>query len=240
MARLPALIRAIAQHDRRGEKTIAHIARQVRDAGLIASTKRGVGASVMSFADAATLLLAVCGDNSPQGAVTAVHNLRALQPLPWDDNDRMKREDLAEPLWFLRESMGFAGAVERLIEHAPAVARWQANYRGKERRRDGMSEAEYSAFRMNEKLAAITSSGAPGYGRLVRVISYVPGTAAELHLGSPWLGLEEDDAFHEYYAPHGRAESDSSDMAATSDCLISVEVGLPILLALHAAVVDEA
>ena len=53
MARLPALIEAIARHDRRGQATIAHIARQVRDEGLIRSSKRGVGAAIMTVKDAA-------------------------------------------------------------------------------------------------------------------------------------------------------------------------------------------
>jgi hypothetical protein len=239
MARLPGLIRALALHDRRGEKTIAHIARQVRDAGLISSTKRGVGASSMTFADAATLLLAVCGDSSPQGAVVAVGNLRSLEPRPWDTVDALKREDLPERLEFLRGKMSFSETVERLIAHAPAIASWQSEYvSGEEPQESAASEAEYSMQRMVGKLAGFGPASA-GYARLVRVVCYVPGVAAEVHLGRPWRQLEEDDAFHEYYAaPDGWNVSASGEDDA-SDCLITIEVGLPILLALHNAVVGE-
>lgn len=238
MARLPSLVRAIAEHDRRGEATIAHIARQVRDAGLISSTRRGVGASVMTFTDAATLLLGVCGDSSPQGAVAAVHNLRSLQPLPWDRVDRMKREDLSPSLTFLRDSTGFAGTVEKLIEHAPEIELWRKAYAAKVAQQDGLSEAEYSARRVADKLASAVRNGTPGYGRLVRVVCYVPGVAAEIHLGSPWLSLGEDDAFHEYYAAPERSADEPE--IALMDCSITIEVGLPTLMALHDAVIRQA
>ncbi|PIB90496.1 hypothetical protein CSW62_02270 [Caulobacter sp. FWC2] len=235
MARLPGLVRAIAEHDRRGEKTIAHIARQVRDAGLISSTRRGVGASIMAFSDAATLLMGVCGDSSPQGAVAAVHHLRSLQPLPWDRVDRMKREDLAPSLAFLRDTKGFAGTLEKLIEHAPEVERWHGTYAAKASEQEGLSEAEFSARRVAKKLTSAVKRGTPGYGRLVRIVCYVPGVAAEIHLGNPWLSLGEDDAFHEYYAVPDRAAEDAD--ATLMDCSITIEVGLPTLLALHEAVV---
>lgn len=245
MARLPALIDALARNDRRGQATIAHIARQVRDNGLITSTKRGAGASVMTFADAATLLLATCGDSSPQGAVAAVHNLRSLVPHPTDPNRDMQREDMPEWMDFLREKIGFAEAVERLIANAPAIAAWHASYvEDWEQPVQGVSEAEFSMQWMVIKSVAAGGSFRPGYARALRVVSYVPGLAAEIHLGRVWKRLEEVEAFHEHYAPEvawkqvsvTEGEGGAQEAMQQTDCLITIEVGLPTLLALHDAV----
>ncbi len=241
MARLPALIDALARHDRRGYSTIAHIARQVRDNGLILSSKRGVGAAVMTVKDAATLLLATCGDSSPQGAVAAVHHLRSLVPHPDDPNRDMQREDMPTWMDFLREKVGFADAVERLIANAPAIAEWHEAYMLEwEQPTSGVSEAEFSMQWMVVKSAAAGGSFRPGYARALRVVSYVPGLAAEIHLGRPWKGLEEVEAFHEHYAPveAWEAAPASEAMPSQTDCLITIEVGLPTLLALHVAVHD--
>ena len=241
MARLPALIEAIARHDRRGQATIAHIARQVRDEGLIRSSKRGVGAAIMTVKDAATLLLATCGDSSPQGTVAAVHNLRSLVPHPDDSNRDMQREDMPAWMDFLREKVGFADAVERLIANAPAIAEWHEAYMTDwEQPTGGVSEAEFSMQWMVVKSAAAGGSFRPGYARALRVVSYVPGLAAEIHLGRPWKRLEEVEAFHEHYAPAEAwsGPSKAEDAPAQTDCLITIEVGLPTLLALHAAVND--
>lgn len=240
MARLPALIDALALHDRRGRPTIAHIARQVRDAGLIASTKRGAGALVMTFAEAATLLLATCGDSSPQGAVAAVHNLRSLVAHPDDPNRDMQREDMPAWMDFLREKVSFAEAVERLIANAPAIAKWHEAYmKDWAQPASGVSEAEFSMQWMVVKSAAANGSFRPGYARALRVVSYVPGLAAEIHLGRVWKRLDEVEAFHEHYAPASAWGGDPDDFTPTmpqTDCLITIEVGLPTLMALHDAV----
>jgi len=77
MARLPALIDALTLCDDRPRGTIDHIARTMREAGLIQTTKRGRGAAEMTARDAAALVLGLYGlaDASPdaiaQGQVLA-------------------------------------------------------------------------------------------------------------------------------------------------------------------------
>lgn len=244
MARLPALVDAIAQHDRRGRATIAHISRQVRDVDLIDSRKRGAGASVMTFTDATTLLLAAYGNLTPQGAVEAVQNLRSLQPSPWDKVDRMKREDLPEDLGFLRKRQGFAEALEAMIINAPRLFEWQKRYMAAWQARDGaLTEADFSMERASAKLRRADIFAALSTTRAIRVVCYAPGLAAEIHLGRPWAQLEENDAFHEYYAPAtawaarrgGALEADSID--PREEALATMEFGLPTLMALHKVVV---
>lgn len=234
MARLPNLVAALAEHDRRGKPTIAHIARVVRDDDLIASRTRGVGASVMTMADAATLLMGVIGDSSPGGAAAAVKSLRELRPLPWDDHDRRRQEDLSAPLQFLKGRRGFAETLTLLIEHAPQLNDWakQFNVSATGRPAVGLSVKEASLERGAKKFQAAGVAGLPAYDRAVRIISYVPGVAAEIHLGMPWDQIEDDDSFHEYYC-HPNLWSDG---AAVTDSLCTMEVGLPSLLALHKAV----
>ena len=100
------------------------------------------------------------------------------------------------------------------------------------------------------KSVAANGSFRPGYARALRVVSYVPGLAAEIHLGRVWKRLEEVEAFHEHYAPAGAWEIDAaggdppasdgdSPTRPQSDCLITIEVGLPTLLALHDAVTSD-
>lgn len=246
MARLPALVDAIAQHDRRGHATIAHISRQVRDVDLIESKKRGAGASVMTFSDATTLLLGAYGNLTPQGAVEAVENMRSLQPSPWDKIDRMKREDLPEELAFLRKRLSFADTVEAMLANAPALAAWQRRYMSEWLGvTQGLTEAEFSMERAAAKLRAANTYAVLSPARVIRVVCYAPGLAAEVHLGRLWMQLEEDDAFHEYYAPPTawatkRALSDETlEIDPREGALATMEFGLPTLLALHRAVVGK-
>ncbi len=151
----------------------------------------------------------------------------------------MQREDMPDWMDFLREKVGFAEAVERLIANAPAIAEWHKAYMAEwEEPTQGVSEAEFSMQWMVVKSSAAGSSFRPGYARALRVVSYVPGLAAEIHLGRLWKRLEEIEAFHEHYAPAEAWEAAPASEATVSqtDCLITIEVGLPTLLALHDAV----
>ncbi|MFN3668137.1 MAG: hypothetical protein ACK4VY_02420 [Brevundimonas sp.] len=234
MARLPALIDAIAEHDGRGRPTIFHIARRVRDAGLIASKTRGAGAAAMTYRDAAILLMAVNGDINPLGSVAAAQALTELQPAPPDKMWFMQREDLPDHFDWLREPLGFAETLERLIEHAPDVAAWEAAYfdPGSDLE-TGQTETEFSIRRSINRLAGVGGGLRPSLSRPVRVVFYVPGHAAEVHLGWVWDDLVESDAFHEYYVPPPTADL---KRFPHYDTLIPIEVGTPMLLALHNAV----
>ena len=236
MARLPNLVAAIGNHDRRGKPTIAHIARLVRDNELIASRTRGVGAAVMTMTDATTLLLGVIGDSSPGGALAAIANLKALRPLPWDKIDEMQREDLPEVLQFLRPRRGFAETLEQLLVHAPQLAEWARGFSpdAAEQVLHSQSSQEVSILRGANKFRAAGVSVLPPYEKPIRIVSYVPGLAAEIHLGMPW-DQDHNDGYHEYFC-HPDVWSNGD---AVTDCLCTMEIGLPILLALHKAVVGD-
>ena len=80
MARLPALIDALTTCDERPRGTIDHVARTLREAGLIQTTKRGRGAAEMTPRDAAALVLGLYGlaDASPD-AIAQVQVLADLK-----------------------------------------------------------------------------------------------------------------------------------------------------------------
>ncbi|HEX4196219.1 MAG TPA: hypothetical protein VHZ26_02130 [Caulobacteraceae bacterium] len=80
MARLPALIDDLAKHDPRGRATVEHVARVVREAGLIQTTKRGRGAADMTVSDAAALLIGLCCTEVPKDAPDAVREFKEMEP----------------------------------------------------------------------------------------------------------------------------------------------------------------
>lgn len=236
MARLPALVDAIAAHDPRERPTLAHIARQVRNAGLIESTKRGAGAARMTFRDAATLVIGAYGDTNPAGAVGAVERMRAFTPEAPDMLAANKAEDLPEHLIWLRDAGGFADTLEKMIERAPELQSWAKQYVDFWSGASGLTEADYSMRRAANRLRLPAIGFTPAFARAVRVVFHQPALAAEIHLGWVWRELEEDDAFHQYYAHPDVWTADRPAGDVREDNLITMEVGLPSLLALHYAV----
>lgn len=236
LARLPALVDAITAHDPRGRPTIAHIARQVRNAGLIESTKRGAGAAKMTFRDAAILVIGAYGDTNPAGAVEAVERMRAFTPEAPDTHAANKAADLPSHFTWLRDAGGFAETLEKMIERAPGMQPWAEKYVGSCSEEKGLSEADYSMRRAADRLRLPAIGFTPAFARAVRVVFHQPALAAEIHLGWVWRELEEDDAFHQYYAHPDVWTADRVAGDVREDNLITMEVGLPSLLALHHAV----
>ena len=234
MARLPALVDAIAAHDGRGRATIVHIARKVRDAGLIQSTTRGAGAAEMTCRDAAILLTAVNGHINPQGSVDGAQAFAQLRPATPDLIWKTQREDLSEKLKWLREPLSFLDTLERLIEHAHDLARWEADYLANPGDGSAQSEAEFSMKRAVSRFDGVPGGFRPGLSRPVRVIFYLPGIAAEVHIGWVWEDLSATNAFHEYYVPPPLGAGKQA--SPVLDTLFPIEVGTPMLVALHDAV----
>lgn len=232
MARLPALVDAIAENDWRPKSLIQHFGKTVREAKLILSDKPGIAAADMTYADAATLLMAVGGSHNPAGAEQAVENLRALQRRPWDDIDRMKREDMPADLEFMRSEMAFTGVLETMIEKAEELEIWERAYlAGWDPDEKGSAE-----LRSMENMVAKATHGlapiVPGYAKALRVVFYQPGLAAEIHLGRSWKRIDEDDAFHEFYV----APLDRFNLRPPKDNIGTIEIGTSTLLALKKAV----
>lgn len=83
MARLPALVDALVAVDGRERVVIDNVARAVREAGFIQTTKRGRGAADMTAADAAALVVGLYGSagmNDAPRVVDAFSQARRRQP----------------------------------------------------------------------------------------------------------------------------------------------------------------
>lgn len=237
MARLPALVDAFTAHDPRGRPTIAHIARQLRNDGEIESTRRGAGGAQMTFRDAATLLIGACGDINPAGAVKTVKQMRVFTLDAADDLATMQQEDLPEHLTWLGDAQNFGDVVEAMIARAPDLEMWGREYvtfwggvQG------GVSEAEFSMRRAAKSLRLPQAGFVPGFARAVRIVFYPPALAAEVHLGWVWRSLEDVDAFHGYYAHPDTGAQERLEADIPEDNLITIEVGIPLLMALHRTV----
>lgn len=129
MAKLPALVSALAECDERDRATLDHIARVIREAGLIPTTKRGGGASEMTVREAANLLIAANASESPKEAAMAVAHYRSLEgqdisPGVYDEKDGVyTRRDHEEGGIFARitEAANFGEALETLIDGVPEL-----------------------------------------------------------------------------------------------------------------------
>lgn len=117
MARLPALVDALVQIDGRERVLIDNVARAVREAGFIQTTKRGRGAAEMTAQDAAALLVGLYGSAGMADAPRVV-----------DAFSQMKRrhpaaaiKDGPAALGPLFRSRTLLDAVQRLIELGPKL-----------------------------------------------------------------------------------------------------------------------
>ena len=239
MARLPALVKAIAENDRRPLSLITHFARMLRASPpLIISDKAGLAAQHMEVRDAVTLLMAVSGAYHPAGAREAVENLRTLAPRPWDgfDEDGLELREGGR-LAFLGTQSSFAETLALMIVNAHNLASFEAEYQrawDDEKGRPDSAEG-FSMERMVKKLDPATDPYRPGYAKIVRVVVYVPGLAAEIHCGRPWKQFDEGGAFHEFYVPPRNSENACSQR----DLMGTIEFGVPTLLALKKLVSPE-
>lgn len=80
--KLPGLVRLLAEDDERGVPAIAHIARVIREAGHLPTTKRGRGASNMGVLEAANLLIAANATDVPSKVSETVDTFRKLRQVP--------------------------------------------------------------------------------------------------------------------------------------------------------------
>ena len=231
MARLPALVEAISKHDLRGAQLIGHIARLVRDEELIVSRGRGTAAAAMTFADAATLLMAVGSSRIAMDAPQGVRNLRGLRLRPIDDDLDQEQGRFGDPrLSFFSQQLPFATLLERMIENAPALKAWEADYLARtDAKGSGLEEAEYGMRRLLDAVDRARDPVVPGFARAVRIVTYAPGCAAEVHLGWPWSTFSDREAVHRLFLPDVEVEP-------VPDVLIAFEIGTPTLLALFDAV----
>lgn len=118
MARLPALIDALAAVDGRPRVTIDNVGRAIREAGLIQTTKRGLGAAEMTARDAAYLLIGLYGSDHKAGSVAAAKSLGGEIRAPLLAETYLDRPDLAPAL----AAETLVDAVAAVIELGPRLA----------------------------------------------------------------------------------------------------------------------
>lgn len=136
MAKLPALVSALAEVDGREQKTIEHTARVIREAGYIPTTKRGSGAAEMTSREAVNLLLALNGADAPIDAPLAIDRFRSLELY---DCVGGEKSDALEALRAISAVKTFGEALEVLIDGMPEIVIGVSNFL------DAASETEQGA-----------------------------------------------------------------------------------------------
>lgn len=112
--KLPGLVKVLAEGDERGEATLNHIARVIREAGHLPTTKRGPGASDMGVREAANLLMGASGSDIPANAAAAVEQYQSLSRF----HGRRQRDfDLDRSSWWtqIKAASTFGEALQHLI-----------------------------------------------------------------------------------------------------------------------------
>jgi hypothetical protein len=121
MTKLPALVDDLAEHDVRGRPTVELVARMIREAGLIQTTKRGRGAADMTAADAAALLIGLCVSEAPKDAPAAVKTFWDLGSFDDPDMDIRGYDDYPPLLAPVFEVETFGQAMGVLIASAEEI-----------------------------------------------------------------------------------------------------------------------
>ncbi len=129
MAKLPALVDAITEVDGRERPTIEHVARVIREAGYVPTTKRGSGAADMTAREAANLLLALNGADAPKDGPVAIDRFRSLVQTTligrgmtpeWVTDDKVF-SCFPDAIKDVADSRTFGEALEALIQGAPGL-----------------------------------------------------------------------------------------------------------------------
>ncbi len=220
MAKLPALVSALAECDDRDRSTLDHIARVIREAGLIPTTKRGSGASDMTVREAANLLIGASTAEHPKSAAMVVPLYRSLIGQNLSPNDE-QRGVFAR----ISEARTFGDALETLIEGAPEVLASSFQY----------VDDAYGGNHTAEQLRLLKAMVLRGDLAAVEVIFSRPTPYAEMRvvtrpagqerLQYHWRFMVDADLFMQGFYTDRRRDRTST-----------VTVGLRTLLALFAAV----
>jgi hypothetical protein len=129
MARLPSLVAALRDLDARGPAGVGNVARRVREAGLIRTTSRGVGAAEMTSRDAANLLLGLKGAPLYVGLIGDTTRRAPTAVMEFSSLVRLGASTSEDPYWIdeVFEADTFGEALAAAIEHAPhLLRRWIA------------------------------------------------------------------------------------------------------------------
>ncbi len=127
MAKLPALVTAIAEVDGRDRQSVEYVARTIRERGYITTGKRGGGAADIVAHEAANLLLALNGADTPKEGPTAIDRFRSLRQWHAGNARHFKAkldayDKLPQPLQDVMDVHTFGEALDALIEGVPHLA----------------------------------------------------------------------------------------------------------------------
>lgn len=127
MAKLPALVTALAEVDGRDRKSVEHIGRTIREAGYIPTGKRGSGASEMTAREAANFLIALNGADTPKDGPLAIDRFRSLRQFYGGASKDFRAyvdsfEGQPEAMQDVADCRTFGEALESLVAGVPTLA----------------------------------------------------------------------------------------------------------------------
>lgn len=224
MAKLPALVDALAAADYRSRATIDQIARVVREAGYIPTTKRGSGAADMTVREAANLLIGSFVE-SPAQAAKAVGLYRRLHGQHMQGSD-----DSAGLFKEISDAETFGEALEVLIGGVPRLVASFEEY----------IEIAYSESYTAEQMK-IWKASALKIGIIsLEIEVHRPSPYAEIRITSS-NGGEPRRVHHVWRYMVTVAMMDSGELKGhfDSDRRICETVGLTTIQNLHKAIVGE-
>lgn len=156
MAKLPAVVTAIAEVDGRDRQSVEHIGRTIRERGYISTGKRGGGAADVTPKEATNLLIALNGADTPKETPLAIDRFRSLRQ--WhagtarDFQAKLDAYDhLPKPLQDVMDVHTFGEALEALIEGVPDMAASFHQY--------AMTAYEFDADTVDQRLKGMLSLG---------------------------------------------------------------------------------
>lgn len=225
---MPALVSALAACDGREPINISHWARSIREARLIETTKRGSGASPVTSADAAMLLMALNGATIASEAPQTVVALRDLPVRFWSDPKCYPVPKARERLPYLDEPETFGQSLIALIEHAHALKAWVERWQGRYDLADLRGLKSDQPFMDNRRLMEMLSSP-------VRITVQQRPFEASILIGAPLRTVRDmSDGFKAFFG----TEYDAVSIPQIPDRRPASSFGLPTLLAVHDAVFD--
>ncbi len=221
MARLPALIDTLAELDTRSRQTIEHVARLVREAGYIQTTKRGRGAAEMTEADAAALLI---GLNAIETPTDAAQQVPLFSELTIQKDASFSDDPVPVELKRVTRAKTFGEAVEALIVAAPTLERLKTSSR--------------ASFLHGQALGYSDIGITADSGFALEVCFYLPGPLASILVR--WMNVNaqfsnEDPLFtnavhHRYVPGDGKKRKRHEGRA---DRHVTVAFGIRTLAEIH-------
>ncbi|EPR08449.1 hypothetical protein M527_09885 [Sphingobium indicum IP26] len=126
MAKLPALVTALAEVDGRDRKSVEHIGRTIREAGYIPTGKRGSGAAEMTPREASNFIIALNGADTPKDGPIAIDRFRSLRQYYKGTSKDFRAyvdsfEGQPEAMQDVADSRTFGEALEALINGVPSL-----------------------------------------------------------------------------------------------------------------------